>query len=160
ALMAGHDSDAQTIFDGMYAYFRDHPTLTHSHLMAWNQNTSCADVDGQDSATDGDLDIAFALLLADKQWGSCGPIDYLGEAKKVIADVKDGEVDSSGGYTLLGDWATPSDTQYYPSTRTSDFMLDHFRSYQAATGDSAWSGLRETLYQIVDTLQTSYSPST
>jgi endo-1,4-beta-D-glucanase Y len=160
ALMAGHDPDAQTEFDGLFHYFRDHPTATHGHLMSWYQNTSCADAQGNDSATDGDLDIAFALLLADKQWGSCGAINYLAEAQQVIADVKDGEADASTRYPLLGDWATPGDATYYPSTRSSDFMLDHFRSYQAATGDTAWTGMIDRVYQIVDAIQTNYSPTT
>lgn len=160
ALMAGHDPDARRIFDGMYAYFREHPTLVHSSLMAWNQSRSCRDAQqGDDSATDGDLDVAFALLLADKQWGSCGAVDYRSEALKVLADVKDGELDGTAQYTLLGDWVVPSDTTYYPATRTSDFMLEHFRSFAAATGDVAWSGLVDSLYQILGSLQTNYSPT-
>ncbi len=160
ALMAGHDPDAQTEFDGLFQYFRDHPTATHDHLMSWYQRTSCVDANGNDSASDGDLDIAFALLLANKQWGSCGTINYLAEAQQVIADIKDGETDTGARYVLLGDWVTPSDTTYYPSTRSSDFMTDHYRSYQAATGDSAWTGLLDRTYTIVDSLQSSASPST
>jgi endo-1,4-beta-D-glucanase Y len=161
ALMAGHDPDARRVFDGMYAYFREHPSLMHakSNLMAWNQGKSCHDVDGADTASDGDLDIAYALLLADKQWGSCGPIDYLGEALAVIADIKSYELDSTAEYVLLGDWATPGDTQYYPATRTSDFMLDHYRSFLSATGDAAWTGLLNSTYQVIDSVQTGYSPT-
>ena len=160
ALMAGYDPNARAIFDGMYAYFREHPTATHDHLMSWYQKKSCADAEGNDSASDGDLDIAFALLLADKQWGSCGAVDYLSEALATIADVKDGDLDSSARYVLLGDWATPDDTLYYPSTRTSDFMPDHFRSFRAASGDTDWTGAADRVYQIVDALQTGYGPST
>jgi hypothetical protein len=118
-LMAGHDPGARTIFDGMYDYSRAHPTATHSNLMSWYQNTSCNDANGNFSATDGGLDIAFALLLADKQGGSCGAIDHLSEATSILADVKDGDLDASALYTLLGDWVSPSDPQYYPATRTS-----------------------------------------
>jgi len=157
ALMAGHDPDAQTIFDGMYAYFAEHPTELHDHLMAWNQNTACSDVDGQDSATDGDLDIAFALLLADKQWGSCGRIDYKAAALDVLADIFDGEVDATYSYTLLGDWSTPSEPSYYASTRSSDFMVDHFFSFAMASGDSNWIHLCNSLYAVVASMQTNYS---
>jgi hypothetical protein len=160
ALMAGHDPDAQVEFDGLFHYFRDHPTATHDHLMSWYQNTSCADAQGNDSAADGDLDIAFALLLADKQWGSCGTVNYLAEAQQVIADIEDGEADASARYVLLGDWVSPSDVQYYPATRSSDFMVDHYRSYAAATGDAAWSGLLDRTYTIVDAVQSGYSPAT
>jgi endo-1,4-beta-D-glucanase Y len=160
ALMAGHDPDARAIFDGMYAYFRDHPSIFTPNLMAWYQNKSCGDANGSDTASDGDLDIAYALLLADKQWGSCGAVDYLAAAQSVIADVKAAELDTTTQYVLLGDWATPSDTQYYPSTRTSDFMPDHYRAYLAATSDADWTGVIDKTYDIVDAIQTSYSAST
>lgn len=160
ALMAGHDADAQDIFDGMYAYFLEHPTATHDRLMSWNQSTSCANVQGNDSATDGDLDVAFALLLADKQWGSCGRIDYAGEALAVLTDVLDGEVDPLHAYTLLGDWVNAATAPYGPSTRSSDFMVDHFASFADATGSPAWSDLRDSLYSIVDSLQASHAATT
>lgn len=160
ALMAGHDPDARTIFDGLYLYFRDHPTATHANLMAWYQDRSCADAQGVDSASDGDLDVGYALLLADRQWGSCGTVDYLAEAKKVIADLKAGDADRSMRYVLLGDWATPADTKYYPSTRTSDFMLEHYRGFQAATGDAAWKGLVDATYALVATMQANWAPAT
>ena len=162
ALMAGHEPNAQQIFDGMFDYFRAHPTEFHDHLMGWYQDTSCATPAGSlDSAADGDLDIAFALLLADRQWGSCGAINYLLEAQHVLNDIKDGEVDASGQYVLLGDWVGPSESAtYYAATRSSDFMPDHTRSFEAATGDAAWTGLRDRTYQIVDALQTGFSPDT
>jgi endo-1,4-beta-D-glucanase Y len=160
ALMAGHDPDAQSLFDGMYAYFREHPTATHDHLMSWNQNTSCSDVQGNDSATDGDLDIAYALLLADKQWGSCGRVDYLAEAGEVLADVLDGEVDPTQSFPYLGDWVTPGSPPYDDSTRSSDFMTGHFASFASVTGSAAWTDLRDSLYGIVSSLQASHSAGT
>ena len=88
ALMAGVDPHAQTYFDGLYRFFKDHPSEVSPHLMAWNQVRGCGNLpdDGADSAADGDLDVAYALILADRQWGSAGPINYLQEAVQVIAD--------------------------------------------------------------------------
>lgn len=160
ALMAGHDPQAQDLFDGMFAYFLEHPTAFHDRLMSWNQSTSCANVQGNDSATDGDLDVAFALLLADRQWGSCGRIDYAAEALAVLTDVLDGEVDPSHAYTLLGDWVDAGMPPYGPSTRSSDFMVDHFASFAGATGSAAWTDLRDSLYSIVDSLQASHAAAT
>lgn len=160
ALMAGHDPDTKRIFDGMYAHFRAHPSIFFDDLMAWNQNKSCADVEGGDSASDGDLDIAFALLLADKQWGSCGTIDYGAAALEVLADIKAGELNPGGDYVLLGDWATPSVPTYHNSTRSSDFMPDHLRAYAAVTADTVWTDVLDTTYGIVDNIQDNHSPTT
>ena len=162
ALMAGHEPNAQTIFDGMVDYFRAHPTEFHAHLMGWYQNMTCTTPAGErDSASDGDLDVAFALLLADRQWGSCGAVNYFAEAQQVLADLKDGDVDASARYVLLGDWVGPAeDPSYYASTRSSDFMPDHARSFAAATGDADWTGLLDRTYAIVDALQTTHGPAT
>ena len=58
----------------MYHYYLAHPSSIGPHLMAWQQSDNgkaLVDPNGADSATDGDLDIAYALL-ADKIWGSSG----------------------------------------------------------------------------------------
>ena len=145
ALMAGHEPAAQQIFDGMFDYFRLHPTAFHAHLMGSYQDLSCTTPPNDfDSAADGDLDIAFALLLADRQWGSCGTVNYLLEAQQVLADIEDGDVDATKHYVLLGDWVVPSESaKYYASTRSSDFMPDHTRSFEALTGDADWATLRQ-----------------
>ena len=85
-MMADYDDEAQKIFDGMVRYFQDHPAASDPGLMAWNQIEGCGDSTdpfrGDVSATDGDLDIAYALLLADQKWGSEGTIDYRSEATR------------------------------------------------------------------------------
>jgi endo-1,4-beta-D-glucanase Y len=157
AIMAGHDHHAKKHFDGLYRFFRDHPSMSSPDLMAWYQDTSCNDAGGQDSAADGDLDIAFALLLADKQWGSCGAIDYRGEAFKVIAAVKANVLDTSHQYVLLGDWVTPASGKYYDSTRSSDFIADHFRSFGAVNDAATWGGLVDSSYAVVTWVRNFYS---
>jgi endo-1,4-beta-D-glucanase Y len=159
AYMAGHDPDAHALFDGMYAFFRAHPTETSADLLAWSQDSSCKDNQGQDSASDGDLDIAYALLLADKQWGSGGAIDYRAEALKVIDAIRAGDVDSSTRWVLLGNWVSPGEVDY-KSTRTSDFMPDHFASFGVASGDGQWSALTASEYGLVASLQATYAADT
>lgn len=159
-LMAGHDPDARAIFDGMLAYFREHPSVYTPNLMAWYQSRSCESAEGGDSASDGDLDIAYALLLADKQWGSCGAIDYAAAASQVLAAIRTGDIDSGGNYIRLGDWTDPSEPSYYEATRSSDFMPGHLREFAAASGDSVWTEVLDTTYSIFDSLQTNFSPAT
>ena len=160
ALMAGHDPDARAIFDGMFTFFREHPSVFTPSLMAWYQKKSCGSAEGGDSATDGDLDIAYALLLADKQWGSCGAIDYAAEAAAILTGIESGEVDATGSYMRLGDWTDPGEPQYYQSTRSSDFMPDHLRAFAAASGNPVWTSILNHTYAVFDGLQTTYSPTT
>jgi hypothetical protein len=159
AYMAGHDPDAKTKFDGMFHYYKDHPSEIESTLMAWSQADSCANNQGATSATDGDLDIAYALLLADKQWSSGGAIDYKAEADALIAGIERGEVDASGSYLRLGDW-TSEGSELYDATRSSDFMPQHLASFAAATGDTTWTNIADTTYGIISDVQTGFASST
>jgi endo-1,4-beta-D-glucanase Y len=162
ALMAGADPDAKGIFDGMYAFFRDHPSSGSRDLMAWKQLEGCQNVDprGTSSAADGDMDIAYALLLADGQWGSGGSINYRQEAIKVIGALKDKAVNLRTHTILLGDWVSAGDTQHYYGTRSSDFMLEHLRAYAAATGDAEWTRVADRGYELIDAMQRQYSAAT
>lgn len=154
AYMAGVDPDAKTQFDAMLRFHRAHPSRLTSGIMSWNQNRACVDVGGKNGAIDGDLDIAYGLLLADRQWGSCGDVNYLEIARWVIAAISKAGVDREGRYPLLGDWVNPQWTlSHYNGSRVSDFMGSHFRAFQTASRDPVWSGLIENTYWIAEYVQ-------
>src|SRR6185295_455732 len=103
--------------------FRAFPAFD-TQLMGWYQKTNAAGtiVIGESyNATDGDLDIAYSLLLADKQWGSTGTIHYLAEATNVIAACLLTDINRTQWSVMRGDTG-----QSDQSTRTSDFLLEHF----------------------------------
>ena len=158
-LMAGYDPDAQIIFDGLYRYFRAHPSIYSPDLMSWNQDSQCRNTDVGDSATDGDISIAYGLLLANRQWGSAGPINYLAEAQKVIAAIKLHEIEPATHLTNLGDWA-PGSAKYRFGTRPSDWMLDHFRAFQTATGDPFWGSVITATQDLITYMRSHYAPTT
>lgn len=142
AIMADADSSAHTDFNALYYFYKAHTSSNNAALMSWQQiskngaivdNTS----DGDDSATDGDLDIALSLLMADRQWGSNGSINYRSEALKVMSAILQSEVNQSDWTLKLGDWVDSGDTTYGTGTRSSDFMLGHLRTF--ASVDSAHS---------------------
>ncbi|HEX5063609.1 MAG TPA: glycosyl hydrolase family 8 [Kofleriaceae bacterium] len=159
ALMAGHDPQAKTIFDGLVHYYQDHPSEIVPSLMSWAQGSSCQNVEGVNSATDGDLDIAYALLLADKQWSSGGAINYRALAGEIIDGIRDGEVDTGTNYVQLGDWAH-TDGEYGAATRSSDFMPAHYESFAAITGDTSWRQIRDRSYAIMSTMQNQFAAQT
>jgi endo-1,4-beta-D-glucanase Y len=166
ALMAGYDPQAQVIFDGLYLYFRDHPSVNSPDLMAWNQidgsdiSHPCPDADpgNTGSATDGDMDIAYALLLADKQWGSAGEYNYHQEALKVIRAILEHEVNIGKSTMLLGDWSTPNEPKYYYGTRSSDFMPGHLRAFSQATANTNWMKILVVSYDMFQSIQNQYAP--
>lgn len=160
AYMAGYDPSDKIYFDGLYNFYKAHPSAINNNLMAWRQIKGCVDSpDGQDAATDGDLDIAYALLLADKQWGSTGAINYLQEARTIINAIMQAEINPAIWTTKLSDAIGPLDSAYY-DTRSSDFIVDHFRAFQKATGDSNWTNVINRCYSLVSAMQTNFSPAT
>ncbi len=158
AYMAGYDANAKTYFDGLYNFYKAHPSVNNANLMAWAQVTGCADDPngGNDGASDGDMDIAYGLLLAHYQWGSSGAINYLSEAVNIINAIKLDDTNPSIFTTKLGDWANSTDPMYY-DTRPSDFMMDHFRAFESASGSTAWNAVTNECYSLIHTMQTNFS---
>lgn len=158
-LMAGHDPQAKTIFDGLWEFRLAHPSTEDNRLMDW----AVPDASGNDSAFDGDADIAYGLLLAHAQWGSGGAINYLQQAKNVIAGIKAKTIGPTSRLPMLGDWVNPTSTGTYNqwATRSSDFMPGHFRAYGAATNDSAyWSTVVTAVQNVTANIQANESAAT
>jgi putative cell wall-binding protein/endo-1,4-beta-D-glucanase Y len=160
ALMAGTDPDARAEFDGLHRYAEDHPSDAGSGMMAWQQGADCASIPGSSgSATDGDLDIAYGLLLADAQWGSGGAIDYAAEARERIAGIKATSINPQTLLPKLGDWPAAG-SSYFFATRTSDLMIDHFIAFENATGDPFWGQVARASTALAARVQTEFSPGT
>ncbi len=157
--MAGYDDNAKEYFDGMFNFYKKHPSKINNNLMAWQQVENCEDNPdgGSDAASDGDIDIAYSLLLADKQWGSNGDINYLQEAQKIIQAIMQDEINHETYAVKLGDWASDDDTIYYYATRSSDFILDHFRSFSLTTSNTKWDSVTNKCLNISKTIQAQYS---
>ena len=148
AYMAGSDPKAKGFFDGLNSFRKRFPSKINPAFMCWQMpmdESPCRN----DSATDGDLDIAFALLLAHGQWGDPR---YLEEAKSLIHEIGTSLVRPDGSLKL-GDW-----NEEEGQTRPSDFMPTHFRAFLEATGDQRWKLVETKSYAILNQLQNQFSP--
>lgn len=161
ASLAEYDSDAKDIFDGMYRYYSAHLSGIGPHLMAWHQSdngTAIIDTEGNDSASDGDMDIAYALLMADSVWGSSGEINYKQSALNVINDIMEYEVNKTDWIIQFGDWLYGEEnSNYYSATRSSDFIMQYMPVFAEATGDSRWMNVYESTYGIINDFTANYN---
>jgi len=159
AYFAGYDTNAQAYFDGLYRFCKLHPSNINGNLMDWKQVT-CNDslTSDDDAASDGDIDIAFALLLAHSQWGSNGDINYLAEAHKIIDAIMLDEINQNTWTVKLGDWCNANDSLYFYGTRTSDFIIDHFKVFMRFNKN--WNNVIDTCYSLIENIQNNYSPTT
>jgi len=150
AFMAGADPYAKAYFDGLDRFRKRHPSSIDSGLMAWTVPPAETASD-EDCATDGDLDMATALLVAYRQWGD---EPYYQEATNLLAAIRRSLVRPD--YTLrLGDWNDAAG-----QTRPSDFMPAQLRCFFDATGDGVWTNVAATEYSLLARLQTNYAAAT
>ena len=155
-LVARFDQGAQQTYNKLYNYYKAHPSGRNSTLMAWAQNKKGKDLD-RTSASDGDMDIAYSLLLADKQWGSKGEFDYLKAAKAIINAIMEYEINHHTWSVLLSD-AVEHDSKDYFDTRSSDFMPSYFKAFETATNDNRWNKVIDSGYKLFKYMQNTYSP--
>jgi endo-1,4-beta-D-glucanase Y len=155
ALMAGLDPDARRTFDGLYNMFDKHRSRNNRANMSWIIYRSEDPDWNERSFTGGDMDIAYALLLAHHQWGSTGAVNYLAEARRTITSGIQADELSPRSRLRLGDW--DQDTW---NSRTSDWMPGHLRAFAAATGDTSWDAPIATIFSLTEALQTRYASFT
>ena len=137
------------------------PRTGNQYLLAYAIGTNCAKVsDEGDSAVDGDLPFAFALAVADKQWGSTGKVNYLDELKKTANAIK--LYDMSPLKTpLIGDWASlPGEGMWTTVAKPPNFMVGYFRSFAKASGDMYWMQVVDAVQTLIADVQTRFSPMT
>ncbi|MGW5352606.1 glycosyl hydrolase family 8 [Streptomyces sp. NPDC004031] len=145
-LMAGYDPDAKAEFDGLWQLVKDHKD--QYGLMQWQlDGSTCkyADSGTPDAATDGDLDIGYGLVLADRQWGG-----YTADAKAWLAAVYAHDVTSDGHLKCEDDGPSTD-------TRPSDMMLDHLRAFAAYDTAHDWNKVVTRTEAIVTEFTGAYS---
>jgi endo-1,4-beta-D-glucanase Y len=161
AIMNEWDPEAHDVFDNLLAMIQKYPSRNTAALMAWGIAPKCAPLkmDDADSASDGDLDMGYALLLAEKIWGNAGKYNYGALAKTMMTALKAGDMNPDTKLAKLGDFVAAGDTSYY-YTRGSDFMVDHYRAFAKASADAFWMGSVDAVYRLVDFMQTNFAPET
>ncbi len=124
--------------------------------MSWAQRRACG-YDEASSASDGDIDIAYSLLLADAQWSSHGKINYLLKAKSIIGAILDQEINEKT-YSVLESNSIESDSRDYFDMRSSDFIPSEFRSFYKLTSERGWLKTIDSCYKIFNCVQKRFSP--
>ena len=81
-------------FDGLWQYYQNH--LNANGIMHWKINGCTGTNSGQNGATDAELDVALALVVADRQWGG-----YTAAATALIGKIKTHETQIVNGLHIL-----------------------------------------------------------
>jgi endo-1,4-beta-D-glucanase Y len=136
----------QKLFDGLWKY--EQQFLDEHGLMNWYIKADGSGIGngGGGAATDADEDMAFALLMADKQWGGQGSLDktYLDYAKGQISNIWNNEIVDSKGVKpgdTWGDWTSLNISYFAPS---------YYKAFAAVDPGHAWSQVITTSYDVID----------
>jgi endo-1,4-beta-D-glucanase Y len=119
----------RTTFDGLWTYAQAH--LDSHGLMNWHLNATGGILDAG-SATDGDVDIVWGLILGSNQWSSQA---YLTAAKTMIDNLSSWCIAPDGMLKPGDGWGGT------PLTNPSYFAPSYFRVFAAVSGDANWKGV-------------------
>ena len=139
----------QPLFDDLWKYSLAH-TWNGTILMNWYISSSGmlgSNPSGNGAATDADEDMAWALVMADKQWGGQGSLSksYLDYAKQLLNDIWVNEIHDSKlpkNGSSWGDWN---------SLNISYFAPAYYRVFAKVTGKAEWGGdVVKCVYDTID----------
>jgi len=143
-LLAVYMND-QSLFDNLWQY-EQHWTDKNG-LMNWYilPDGSGLAPNGSGGATDADEDMAFALVMADKQWGGQGSLSmtYLAYAQQQIGHIWASEILDSK-LPLPGEWGG------WNTVNISYFAPAYYRDFATLDPSHDWAAVIQTVYDTID----------
>ena len=125
--MSSAQNDHQAEFDKLWAYWKKYAVNAGSASgMNWHINNKNGNV-GSGSASDADIDAAFALIMASKQWNNA---TYLNDAKTLISWMKSKDMESDGRVKAGSNWN--------PALNPSYVIPAAFKLFGEVTNDTFW----------------------
>lgn len=142
--MENSTNNTQDEFNKLWAYYKNFGRF-NGYLMDWKiegftkvaTTSDCYQNNCSGSATDGDLDVAAALILAHKQWGSTGTVNYIGEAENLLTYIYDKQVDGSKLFKPGDHWSGPYNPCYF--TTASVKLFDVAQAAEGFTKTRDWA---------------------
>lgn len=133
-------NDEPETFDQLWLYTQKH--FNGLGLMDWDIGAN-SEVVGAGSASDADLDMAYALLLANSKWGG-----YETEARQLLAAIWENDVEKD---TLVlkpgGHWGGSK------VTNPSYFALGYMSAFAKADPEHDWSGVGVKMAEILEKIK-------
>ncbi|WP_369745890.1 glycosyl hydrolase family 8 [Paenarthrobacter sp. AMU7] len=139
--MASPDTSGRSDFDGLFRYYMRNLSPGYN-FMGWKVDKEGNNIDPY-AAPDGDFDAATSLLMAHKQWGSTGAINYLDEAKKIIRDAME--------HLIYKPSYIVKTSQSSSTAVISSYEIPAwFELYKDATGEDRWDKVTDAGYRMFD----------
>lgn len=137
--MANSSNSGHSDFDGLYRYYKSH-LIPGYYLMSWKTDKDGNSLDPY-SAPDGDIDVALALLMAHKQWGSKGEINYKEEAHNIMSSIMEHLIYKPSYIVKKGNGTTAAVISSYE-------IPAWFKLFGEVTGDERWDKTVKAAYDM------------
>lgn len=143
--------DDKPTFDKVYQFTVNNMKRKQDNLFGWrygklpNGTYGFLPGGGNNSATDADSDIAFALILASKRWNDP---TYKNHAVPIIKDMWKYETATASGntYVIAGNWAQ---NQQKLIVNVSYFAPYEWRAFAAVDKQDKWLSLLDPAYKVL-----------
>ncbi len=143
--------DDQALFDAFFGYARSF--FNENGLMDWYVAPDGSAPLGRGAATDADEDMAWALLMADRQWGGSGALDrsYLEHGRSMVQAIWRTEVDHDRWPNML----LPGDDWRGKNVFNPSYFAPHqYRLFGEVTDNRAgWQRVIDVGYEIIERSQ-------
>ncbi|MFW5850694.1 MAG: glycosyl hydrolase family 8 [Bacteroidota bacterium] len=140
----------QDKFDKLWNYYQNWSSF-NGYIMDWKINAFSNSMEEGKSATDGDLDVAYAMLLAHKQWGSSGAVNYIQEAEGLLNAIFTYQVNSQLLLKPGHHWDDAKNPCYF--TLASINMFAEAQSQEGFSQTKNWDGVYSTSIQYLENTQ-------
>ncbi|AZQ60803.1 carbohydrate-binding protein [Flammeovirga pectinis] len=158
-LLSAYAKD-RDVFDGLTKYynrFKNADGVMDWKIQGcWEVATDCGYGDGRctGGAADAEFDYAFALIVAEANWGSGGTLNYGALARDMIGIIKDKEISSTLVPRPGPGWGGDN------ITNPSYFTPAYFRVFGEYTNDQGyWNGVVAKCYEILANIKSTLNPS-
>lgn len=139
-------------FDKLFNFYLE--TKNKNELMPWKQTIVDGKVEDihKNNAPDGDLYIAYSLILAYNTWGDTV---YKETAIKLLDSILQYNYNDDLDILTLGTWVS-KDSEKYNVFRSSDVIPLFFKSFYDFTGDKRWLSINESMIGFLNDVSLSY----
>lgn len=134
--MDNAQNNNQAKFDKLFKYYNAY--LDNKGLMKWIID-GCNGAKQDGAATDAEMDVALALLMASKQWKSDS---YLSSAKELLSKIWNAEVDQGQKILKPG-------SQFSSPYNPSYFAIGALRVFQEADPSHDWKGVADNCLALI-----------
>lgn len=148
--------DDQTTFDGAWNWSKDNIQHSQDHLLSWlwgklpgtaGSYGVLTAQNGQNSASDADVDTALALVFAYARWQKP---QYLGDARALIHDIWNNEViEVNGTPYLVADDVEKSSSSPWAAVNPSYLNPAAYRIFAQVTTDLPWMKVVDSSYSVI-----------